>query len=194
MERKFVLMLCVLTPVAAGLGSGLPQAAGPAGERPTAEEWRAHVAFLTRDGDHWRTSNAEYRQGGEPEAYGMRYVKVPGGLAARGCLWGETGGAVVAVYWHFFMGWDPRSGRGLLYQSAPNGLIGIGELTQRDGPVSESVQTFVAPDGSSFELRHRSVEEDAETYRTESFEQRDGAWVPRRTYTWVRRADGPVGC
>lgn len=195
MEGTHLRMICLTTLVGVGLGGAAVRSAAQSEAGDSASRsWKEGLEYMTRGGSHWRTSNADYRQEGEPEAYGIRFEIARGGLAARGCLWGETDGEVVDVYWDFFMGWDPVNERGILYQSHPSGLIGIGEETLHDGPVTESVQTFVDLEGASSRLKHRLVKVDADTHRTESFNEKDGEWVPRRTYTWLRRTDGPTGC
>jgi hypothetical protein len=155
-------------------------------------DFRRHLAWLTADGASWMTPNPG-AQGGV-EAYGMWYGLVRGGAGAVGCLWGESGGEVVGVYWDFFQAWDPVRGRALVYQSGPGGDIGIGEETRRQGPEGETVQTFVWSDGSSLVQKHVLREAAPDTFVTESLNLAEGEWVPAGTFTWTRTRGAHAPC
>lgn len=154
------------------------------------EQWKAGLVELTRDGGTWRTSNSMYvAEDGGIEAYGMRYRLELGDVSATGCLWGERAGEVTAVYWHFFQGWDPVDGRPLVYQSGPNGAVGVGRETAPD----EKEQTFMAPGTAATRVRHLSSTR-GDTLVTRSFDGTDEGWTARRTYAWIRSSPDRAPC
>jgi hypothetical protein len=152
--------------------------------------WREHLAHLAGGSGIWLTSNDRYRTdaNGEPPHYGMRYWMGPGGMTQHGCLWGQGPGEPRPVFWSFFTAWDPTRRQLLVYQSSPYGVVGIGHEAP-DTRIAE--QTFTAPDGTSWEVRHVTLFTPPDSLDTRSFQRsKDGVWEPRRTYRWVRQ---PVG-
>jgi len=167
--------------------------------RPAATADVVRQAIARRAGT-WITSNARYRteDNGEPAEYGTHFRPELGGVSLTGCLWGQTDGAVVGVYWHFFTGWDPETETLLVYQSGRSGVVGIGyeELAVAEEP--DIVEQLFAPlpgdEGRSSRIRHRSTWIGRDTLETESFDGAEGGWTPRRSYVWVRRPDVAAPC
>jgi hypothetical protein len=151
--------------------------------------WREHLTFLSRDGGTWITSNSAYRTDAneEPHAYAMHYRMGFGGTVQHGCLWGVSPGRPAAVFWHYFTAWNPVQGSLLVQQSGANGVIGIGYESPQSG-VAE--QTFAAPDGSRWDVRHVSERHGADSLVTTSFQRTTGDWERRRSYKWTRQANG----
>lgn len=162
------------------------------------EEYRAHLARMTRDGSWWWASNADYRAAdgeGAADAYGVRFRPDPGGLSATGCLWSIVDGAPAGVAWTFHEGWDPAAGRVFVYQSHTSGAgAGMGHrLTGDDGrPVLD--QEFRWSDGSTQRVRHEDSWPDDDTHVGATFTWTGDAWTPGRSYTWERRTGGDVPC
>lgn len=151
-------------------------------------EWRKHLAYLAAGSGVWVTSNAQYRQPGEPPEYAMGYRLGAGGLAVTGCLWGRDAGQA-PVFWQFFSAWDPLEKKVLVYQASPSGTVGIGHETFED-EVAVAEQIFVTPGGDRSRTLHRAVRVDADTYETTSFHHDGREWKPRRTYRWIRQPAG----
>lgn len=149
---------------------------------------REHIAFVTRDGGAWWTSNAAYAAEDQgQDAYWLHHDAPSGAVAATACLWGERADSVVAVYWRFFSGPDPLTGKVIAYQSSRAGQIGIGSLQVGVDGTVEVEQTFVRPDGQQFRVRHVERRIGRDSIDSRSFQWQDGAWQPQRTYVWVRR-------
>jgi hypothetical protein len=166
--------------------AGTPEAA----DAPGRVDFQRHLAWLTRDGTSWITPNPG--GAGGVERYGMHYELARGGMGVTGCLWGETAGQVVGVFWDFFQAWDPVAGKALVYQSGPGGDVGVGVETRRAGREGESVQTFVWSDGSRLTQKHLLVEQGEDTLVTNALNLVDGAWKAASAFTWHRtRTDAP---
>lgn len=156
--------------------------------------WRAHVEYLTRDGSWWWTSNAHHSaEDGGIEAYAMAYVALPGGLASRGCLWWMRAGSP-NVAWQFFQGWDPAAAAPFFYQTNAGGASGMGTGWTHDGGSIAHEQTFRWADGSTTRLAHLTTPVGRDSLRVQSRAWVDGAWAPRRSYTWVRRDRTATPC
>jgi len=173
---------------------------GESGEVPPAAadtSWREHFAFLSAGGGFWLTLNDAYRteENREPVVYGMRYWPGFGGTTLHGCLWGAQAGPYPGhdpvIFWRFFTAWDPSRKALLVQQSGANGVIGIGYEVPGTG-VAE--QTFTAPDGTRWEVRHLSSQISPDSLVTRSLQRTTGDWEPRRTYTWIRQRPGGAPC
>jgi hypothetical protein len=157
--------------------------------------FHAHVAEierLTADGGVMIASNARYAAEDSGEThYGQYFQPIPGGMSARGCLWGERDGEVVGVYWYFFTGWDPVRQRGFFYQTASSGYAGMGHGDWAEDGTHWAEQRFVG-EGSSPRLRHESRWFGTDSVAMRSFDaDANGEWRPRRRYTWVRAERTP---
>jgi len=161
---------------------------------PAKAAHRVDIARMTADGGVMITSNAAYQEedGGLTD-YGQYFEALPGGLSARGCLWGERDGEVVGVFWHFLSGWDPEAQMGFLYQSAPGSTaFGHGGALGDDG--HWSVQRFEGP-GLPPLIRHENHWPSPDTVVTRTFNgDGDGEWEPRREYVWVRQPERTPPC
>jgi len=167
---------------------------GAAQSTPLAD-WTHYLEYQTRDGTMWWTSNAQYQQeDGGIDSYATRFEMLPGGLAARGCLWGEANGSTVGPFWEFFMAWDVREGKGLVYQIAPSGVSGIGYWWIEEDGVEMADQTYRNPDGTTNRVGHRSRVIDDDTNEGGSLNWTNGEWVPQRTYRWERRPGAGAPC
>ncbi len=187
-----------LRAIACGIGIVLSSTLGQPGVVAAQDDdpAAARAAFVAKlanltDGA-WITSNAEYRATpDEDEIYGLALELMPGGMSAVGCLWGEIDGEVSGVYWNFFQAWDPVEGKGMLYQSNAGGAVGFGHFDEGRDPVL--VQEFHWPTGTEM-LGHFEEWPDADTHVAGSLARENGEWVPRRTYTWVRKRNRPTPC
>jgi hypothetical protein len=157
---------------------------------PPDTSWREHFSFLSAGGRFWLTSNAGYRteQNGEPPAYGMRYWPGFGGTTLHGCLWGAKPGQDPVIFWRFFTVWHPAQNALLVQQSGATGVVGIG---YEDPATGVAEQTFTAPDGTRWDVRHLSNRVSPDSLVTRSLQRTTGDWEPRRTYTWIRQRPGP---
>lgn len=173
--------------------SCLHSSLGAQATTPADTSWRAHLAVLPSGSGTWIASNDRYRTpaNGEPASYGQRYWLGFGGTTAHGCLWGEYPGQR-PVFWRYFTAWDPVRQDFLVHQESGNGTIGLGH---EDPATGIAEQVFTRPDGSSSRTRHVSRTVSADTVLTQSLDWANDAWVPRRSYTWVRQPVGtPAGC
>lgn len=169
-------------------------ARSPAVERttprdPAAPRWfLEHLDHLTREGGRWVADNSAYRSDGEPfPSYGLAFTLGPSGRTARGRLFGIREDGREEDFWEFHLHWDPLAGKAIAQQTHLNGAFGSGELRPAGPGANEVEQTFVWGDGSVTRSLHRERVSDNER-RAESFECRDGEWVPRRQYVWRRAA------
>jgi hypothetical protein len=156
--------------------------------------WKAHLAVLVRDGSWWSTSNADHAAEDGIDTFGMRYTLVPGGLTSRGCLWGMRDQRTTGVAWYFYQGWDAGANAPFFHQTAASGATGMGTGWTVEAATHEHEQVFLWPDSSSTRLAHRTTLVGMDTMITASRAWGDGRWVPRRTYTWVRRNGGGERC
>jgi hypothetical protein len=164
-------------------------------ERRGLEEWRAHVASQVSDGSIWWTSNQEYVEiDGGIDAFGMRFEAIPGGVAARGCLWSIRGDETLRPSWEFFMAWDPIEEQAMLYQVSPGGTFGFGHRRIDENGLEVAEQTFRDASGQEFKVRHETRTVDEDTREGGSFDWVDGEWIPRRSYQWVRRPGADPPC
>lgn len=188
---RHVTRLVVLLGVLALLrpGTAAAQSAGDAHQL-----FRDRLAALSPGA--WVASNAAYSQmDGGIERFGLDWDLVPGGNAARGCLWGETGDTSRA-FWEFFFYWDPVLELAVIYQTSPAGAIAVGTVDPTR-PESEMVsQTLVQPNGDRFEIGHTTHPEGEHVRIDRSFRRAIGAseWVTGRTYRWERREDVEAPC
>ena len=105
------------------------------------------------------------------------------GMTMTGRLFGLDGGKETPAFWEFRQYWHPGRQEAVVEQFGWGGAFGIGTLT-RDA-VAE--QTICNADGTTSQIGHRSEMPDADTRVQASFDIVDGAWRPRRTYTWIRQ-------
>jgi hypothetical protein len=152
----------------------------------------AQVERLTAGGGVMITDNARYAadDGGQTH-YGQYFERVPGGMSARGCLWGERDGEIQGVSWYFYTGWDPARGRGFFYQSASTGYAGFGH-GEPLGEVGHVTEQRFSGEGMAARLRHEARWFGTDSVSMRSFDaDLDGDWRPRREYTWVRAQRTP---
>lgn len=174
------------------VGLGALVATGSSGDRPGASQetpsWREAFDYTVGDGTYWWTSNAAYLKDGDvAPAYGTAWVHGYGGTSVRGCLFAETEQGP-ALQWEFFQGWDPARQALYSWQTTQTGAIGAGYgAPAGPGETEEMEQTFTWPDGTEVRVKHEAEHVHRDTMVTRSFNWVDGAWQPRRTYTWVRR-------
>lgn len=199
----------VATRLGIGLASALAAvAAGPthpvepvtplppvAQEREALAAHREQIGRMTADGGVMITSNAQYAAEDRGQThYGQYFSASPGGLDARGCLWGERDGEVLGVYWRYFTGWDPEIGRGFFYQSSPNGRVGFGHGGSLGDDGHWMEQRFDGP-GMPPRSRHETRWFGTDSVITRSFSaELQGEWVAQRTYTWVRQLGRTPPC
>lgn len=144
---------------------------------------------LTSGGGRWLTDNSAYQGPDEPWAtYGMEWEKGPSGRAAQGRLVGIDDKGVEQTFWEFMIYWDALRDRAVVMQINSSGAFGIGDMRWISASEQELDQTFRWPDGSTTRSRHLERHVQDARY-SQSFEWRDGAWQPRRSYVWRRRGE-----
>lgn len=168
--------------------SPTPEGATASETATPAPQWYLDdIAFLTRDGGRWAADNSQYQGDDDPfDAYVIEW-KAGYAYSMSGRLFGLKDGEETGDFWEMFQYWDPGKGEAVVTQFGFGKAVGLGRAWVEDG-VSMSEQRFYAPDGSISGIGHKARNPDANTHVTESFDIVDGAWKPRRTYTWKRQA------
>lgn len=172
----------------------------PATTEQNLEAYRAEAEALSRDGSWWYASNEDYMEADGQEAaqaYGIRHWIQPGGLSRGGCLWSIRDGEPPTVAWWFYTAWDVVESRPFVYQAHASGQgtgLGFGKEVDGDATIIDQELAWLGEPGTVNTVRHRERWLDDDTRVSESFNRVDDGWVPRRTYTWERRTDGPVPC
>lgn len=158
---------------------------GAPSNTPAPQWYLDDIAFLTRDGGRWITSNAVYKSESDPmDTYVIEWKAGYAG-SMTGRLYGLRGDEETGDFWQMRQYWDPGRGEAVLTQFGFGGAVGIGRAWREDG-VNKSAQIFYAPDGTVAGVGHIARNPDADTHVTESFDIIDGEWRPRRSYTWKR--------
>jgi len=158
------------------------------------EAWRARLAGIAPGA--WVASNAAWEEeDGGTERYGLDWELLPGGVAARGCLWGERA-QTRTVYWEFSQYWDPLAGEGVIVQTGGGGAIALGRIDPLVPETEMVVQTMVQPNGARFEIGHTAEMEGPDVRIDHSFQRAIGAteWTPGRSYRWERREGVEAPC
>lgn len=150
---------------------------------PAPQWFKDDVAFLTRDGGRWVTSNADYQSENEPFEFYVIEWKAAAGGTMTGRLFALRDGAETGAFWEFRQYWHPGDGKAVIEQFGAGGAIGIGAVWP-DGDGMRMKQTFYAPNGSIDVRGHVARNPDADTHITESFTIEDGDWKSNRVYTW----------
>ena len=191
MSRLLVAPMLVLATTVAVL---LPRELGAQTHTDRLEAWRHRLARIAPGA--WIASNATWQEeDGGTERYGLDWELLPGGVGARGCLWGE-GGQTRTVHWEFSQYWDPLVGEGVIVQTGGAGAIALGRIDPLAPESEMMVQTMVQPDGARFEIGHTTEMAGPDTRIDRSFRRAVGAteWTPGRSYTWERRAGVEAPC
>ena len=151
---------------------------------------REHLAALTRGSGRWVASNARYASESETaDAYGLEWEWAIGRQGVKGRLFGLRDGEEIGTYWELRTFWHPAERRLVAEQFGAGGRFGHGTIRPTGDREVEVEQTFYAADGSASRLLHRST--DRGTSKVDrSFDWQDGAWQPRRQYTWELATDG----
>lgn len=191
-----LLAFALLPSVPAGVGAQDSASMEGSPEPDGLGEYRAELERQAAHGGWWWTSNADYREGEDDAlAFGARHWIVEGGLSAAGCLWSLRPGGATAVHWRFYQGWDAARGAPFYYQVHVSGTgTGMGYQTDWGGAVTFLEQEFAWSDGSVERVRHRAEWPDDETHVTRTATWSGEGWTPNRTYTWIRRSEGPMPC
>ncbi len=145
------------------------------------------LSSMARSGGAWVTSNAEYwtADSGESAEFVMSYGLEADGYVLRGCMWGRSERVATPPFWTFYHAWDPVAGAILAYQIGPTGAAVVGHERPLTDGVTESIQTLAFPGTEPSRVRHVNRRAHADTLHTQSYNEVDGEWTPRRNYTWV---------
>jgi len=137
----------------------------------------------------WIADNEAYQSDDEPwDAYGLEWTWGIGNKSLKGRLFVLQDGEDRGTIWEFRQIWHPGEQKAYLYQYGSDGTVGIGTLRHLGGDKTESVQNFVSPDGSTFQVGHRSEQKDGEDHSRSFNILEDGTWEARRSYVWKRES------
>ena len=177
--------LCALTVLVLSADEAMPPRVATGSEAPS--WYQDHIAYMTRDGGRWQTSNAEYQNESEPFAsYVIIFTPVFGGTGMTGRLFGVSDGSETGDFWQFREYWDPARDTAFLEQFGWGGAIGIGPLMQADDHLL-AVQEFRAPGSDPYTEKHEFLIVGEDTHVTPTYRVGDdGELVPGRSYVWVR--------
>lgn len=142
---------------------------------------------LTAEGGHWIADNLAHKSENEPyDAYGLEWSWGIGNKSVIGRLYGIINNKDIGTFWEFRNYWDPKQKKYVLIQFGSDGTFGSGSA-HLNGNIIEAIQTFYAPNGSSYMVRHES-ETTSKLHMTTSFRQdENGKWVKNRNYTWHKK-------
>lgn len=155
----------------------------PEASIPAPKWYLDDIAFLTRDGGRWVTSNAEYFGENEPmESYVLEW-KAGYANSMTGRLFAIVDGKETGDFWRFHQYWHAGEGKAVLEQFGFGGALGVGVIWREDDKM-KTVQTFYPPEGAPQVQGHVAYNPDADIHVTESYNIVDGEWQPNRTYTW----------
>jgi len=170
---------------------GLPSDAGSGhvvtrAARDTMPAWLRHdMEQLVAGTGRWITDNSAYKSEGEPwDQYGIEWKWGFAKRSITGRLFGLKDGKNIGTFWDFHMVWHPGRNEAILFQWGSDGTMGEGPMKPDGKGGTAMEQTFHAPDGGRTRVGHQSRFE-GNRHITESFDIKEGAWVPRRTYVWV---------
>jgi hypothetical protein len=184
----------ILTPlvVAAVLAVGADIVSQGAPAQPIPDWVRAQWALHAGT---WITDNTPHRSESEPfDQYGLEWTWGLGQHSLIGRLYGLTNGKDVATFWQFRQFWHPGEGQLTVEQFGTDGTYGVGpNVGQADGSF-EMLQVFYSPTaGTRARVGHQASMKDGR-HVTASFDVgEDGAWVPRRSYVWIKQAPASLG-
>ncbi len=134
----------------------------------------------------WKADNSAYSGEEEPfDAYAIDWAWNPGHTSLTGRLYGLRESREVGTFWTFHQFWHPGQRTMVVQQLGRDGTFGTGQVRIVEPGVSELVQLFYAPDGSTREERHLT-RHSVDRRQGTSFRRVNGKWEERRTYTWVR--------
>ena len=135
----------------------------------------------------WITDNAKYRSETEPyDAYGMQWEYGLGKKHLKGRLYAIQDNEDVGTIWNFTEFWSPASNEVRIVQLGSDGTVGQGTLWQMENGRIKERQTFVSPNGNSFETGHEAWMENGAQH-TQSFTIVNEEWQKRRFYSWNRK-------
>lgn len=135
----------------------------------------------------WIADNSSYMNAEETDdAYGIDWTWGAGKTSLIGELYGMKEGVRTRSYWQFFQFWDAEKDQLRIIQLSPWGGRGEGFLQLEGESRSRLQQTFVQPDGSTFEMGH-TTEISEKSERSTSYTISEGEWIPDRTYIWHKQ-------
>jgi len=148
-------------------------------------EWYQHE--MARSVGTWMADNASYMNEQETdEAYGISWEWGAGQKSLIGRLYGLKDSKVTNQYWQFFQFWDNEAQKARVIQVSPWGVKGEGFLEKIDSVHTKMSQTFIMPNGSSYESGHTTeIHKNKEI--SVSFEIKEGEWIENRTYIWYKQ-------
>ncbi len=135
----------------------------------------------------WVADNSAYMNENETDdSYAVEWTWGAGKKSLLGVLYGLKNGERTQAYWQFFQFWDADKKQMRVIQVSPWGVKGEGFLQQVDSTHTSMRQTFVLPDGNSYEAGHRTeIFKDREV--STSYSIKGEEWIPNRTYIWFRQ-------
>lgn len=141
----------------------------------------------------WTTSNAAYSGDREPMTdYIVEWSWGEHRNALVGKLYGSINGKPTRPFWEFYQYWDPARQQAVFQQIGQDGTLGIGSIRQENSGSTVIEQQFTHPGGSAFQMGHRHIILDKNSYQGDSYRiDSTGQWLPDRQYRWIRVPPAP---
>jgi hypothetical protein len=151
--------------------------------------------LVTAPGTWWVAGNTEHLSADEPFVkYAIRWDAEDDGQSVSGRLVAVDSAGRVYPMWTYRMYWHPGERQPYLMQTSSWGAYAVGPLRLDSSATRRAIvneQDMWQPDGARSRTRHRSWFPDESTHVTVSSTWTNDAWVPGRTYRWVRQAFSP---
>lgn len=147
-------------------------------------EW--YQAEMTRQVGTWVADNNDYISENETDdAYAITWEYGVGKTSLLGRLYGMKDGKRTYEYWQFFQFYDSEKEKVRFIQISGTGVRGEGFIERVDATKAKLQQTFVTPDGRSYEEGHRTKFFPDHEVST-SYEIKGEKWVQKRSYSWYK--------
>ncbi len=141
--------------------------------------------ILTGNSGIWTTDNSKYKSQNEPyDQYQLHWKFDEGKNSLTGKLYGIQEGKEKVEFWHFNTFWDAVKGKAIVFQISPNGSFGLAESEMLSDSLEQSLGVFHYSNGQSESSKHQSITKPAAHSTTSFVMDKEGNWVPNRTYKW----------
>jgi hypothetical protein len=167
------------------LVGGLAPALTAQDRSPGEERFRERREYFLADGGRWLTVNPDHRpeDAASPSHFGYEFTPGPGPSAFGLRITGLVGQKTI-VYWAGVYYWHPGRHRAEYHSVSSWGAVASGRAVGPDALWFE----VVGPDGSVSRHLDRETFVSDEEFRSDSYVERGGRWIPSQTLTWKRGA------